>query len=270
MSDQHFASDLLNEQNQLRVRFGNVNPLVLDEDLSARAQSHADDLAIRQAKLQNSSDETVGENLYYLESDDGVYEANHIVDYWLKKSNYDLDSNEKPTRTNHFTQIVWKSSEKLGVGVSKAENGAVYVVAFYYPRGNIVNYIDENVILPLVSGSEISEHSDSSETNDSSTKKSSDEGHKEKHSRKEKKPEEKVHHLLDKILKKEDKEKTGKYSLTKTKKVFQLINERFHTNYSNMDAKNFFEKLEHFDEDGKVGYKELRRALFDLNLKLEK
>lgn len=100
MSDQqqqhNFKQNLLNEHNKLRAQYGNVKPLELDTDLSLRAQSHADSLAERRSKLENSSDETVGENLYYLESEDGSYEAEHIIDYWLRKSN--IDSKEKPKK----------------------------------------------------------------------------------------------------------------------------------------------------------------------------
>lgn len=140
-----FSRELLAEHNELREKYGNVSDLSLDADLSSKAQAHADSLAQRQCKLENSTDETVGENLYYLESDDGKYTARHIVEYWLRRSNFDHET--KPRTTNHFTQIVWKASEKLGVGVARAANGAVYVAAFYFPRGNVVNYLDENVLM---------------------------------------------------------------------------------------------------------------------------
>lgn len=140
-----FSQELLTEHNKLRERFGAVSDLELDTELSGKAQAHADSLAARQCKLENSSDETVGENLYYLESADGKYTAQHIVEYWLRRSNF--DGHTRPKTTNHFTQIVWKASKKLGVGVARAANGAVYVAAFYFPRGNVVNYLDENVLM---------------------------------------------------------------------------------------------------------------------------
>lgn len=140
-----FSLELLSEHNRLRNRYGTVGDLELDKELSKKAQAHADSLAARQCKLENSTDETVGENLYYLESEDGKYTAQHIVEYWLKRSNF--DSHTRPKTTNHFTQIVWKASKKIGVGVARAANGAVYVAAFYFPRGNVVNYLDENVLM---------------------------------------------------------------------------------------------------------------------------
>lgn len=46
----------------------------------------------------------------------------------------------------HFTQVVWKDTKELGVGV--ATNGhTVFVVGQYRPRGNITNagYFEKNV-----------------------------------------------------------------------------------------------------------------------------
>lgn len=257
MSEQNFSEELLAEHNNLRQKFGNVHLLELDPDLSNKAQKHADHLAQNKSKLQNSKDESVGENLYYFESDDGLYDAKHIVDYWIKKSKIDLNNPALPNMTSHFTQIVWKSSQKLGVGVSQANNGGIYVVAFYFPRGNVVNYIEDNVIINhrSESGNSDHEHSDCSEVKNNQAKK-------------EKRPADKVNQILEKIVKKADKEKTGKISLTKAKKVFQLINEKFGTNFTNMDAKIFFEKFDNLDEQGKVDYKEFRKALTSLGLKL--
>jgi uncharacterized protein YkwD len=108
-----FQCDLLEEHNKLRNKYGNVKPLILDDNLSKLATEHAEYLASKQSKLENSTNDLVGENLYYLHSADGSYSAKQVIDFWIKRS--DLISNLKPTKTSHFTQIVWKSSRKLGV-----------------------------------------------------------------------------------------------------------------------------------------------------------
>ena len=36
----------------------------------------------------------------------------------------------------HFTQVVWKGSEKLGCGVGCGSNNFCYVTCKYYPAGN--------------------------------------------------------------------------------------------------------------------------------------
>lgn len=49
----------------------------------------------------------------------------------------------------HFTAMVWKSTQKLGVGKAKASDGSSFVVARYFPAGNITNQGHfENNVLP--------------------------------------------------------------------------------------------------------------------------
>jgi hypothetical protein len=44
-----------------------------------------------------------------------------------------------------FSQMVWKSSKELGVGVGRTKNGKAIVVCSYYPRGNIIGQFLNNV-----------------------------------------------------------------------------------------------------------------------------
>lgn len=49
--------------------------------------------------------------------------------------------------TGHFTQVVWKSSQRLGVGIGFANNGnTAVVVANYGPPGNYLNQFAQNVV----------------------------------------------------------------------------------------------------------------------------
>ena len=50
-------------------------------------------------------------------------------------------------KTGHFTQVVWKGSQQLGVGVAFANNGRIaVVVANYSPPGNYQNRFTDNVL----------------------------------------------------------------------------------------------------------------------------
>jgi hypothetical protein len=213
---EEFDLAMLNEHNALRARFGNVKPLELDAELSELAQKHTEYLAAKQLKLENTTNDQIGENLYFLQSTEGTYTAKQVMDYWLKRS--DFNEVVKPNKTNHFTQIVWRKTLKMGVGVSKAVNGAVYVAVFYSPRGNITNYLADNVIFaqdrPVFVDSNILES-------------------------------------IDSLFKKVDRDKSGKISLTKTKELFNLINKTFNQSYKLQDAKKIFENLTNI-KDGKV------------------
>lgn len=64
---------------------------------------------------------------------------------------YDFKNPGYKSGFGHFTQIVWKSSRKLGLGVAKCQkNGgnSVYIVARYFPAGNMLRQFEQNV-LPL-------------------------------------------------------------------------------------------------------------------------
>ncbi|CAF3889267.1 unnamed protein product, partial [Didymodactylos carnosus] len=53
--------------------------------------------------------------------------------------------------TGHFTQVVWRASNRLGVGAAIANNGAwkkLYVVANYAPPGNYLGQFQQNVPRP--------------------------------------------------------------------------------------------------------------------------
>ena len=45
----------------------------------------------------------------------------------------------------HFTQVVWKGSEELGIGKATDSKGRVYVVANYRPAGNYIGNFATNV-----------------------------------------------------------------------------------------------------------------------------
>jgi len=64
-----------------------------------------------------------------------------------------------------MTQLLWKSSTKLGVGVSKNPNGMYNVVANYDPSGNVIGYFKDN--LPEIKQENIEE---AIETQNSKTK----------------------------------------------------------------------------------------------------
>jgi len=46
-----------------------------------------------------------------------------------------------------FSQIVWKSTEQLGVGISQKDN-LVGVLVLYFPAGNQIGQYIANVISP--------------------------------------------------------------------------------------------------------------------------
>uniref|UniRef100_A0A673NBK4 SCP domain-containing protein n=1 Tax=Sinocyclocheilus rhinocerous TaxID=307959 RepID=A0A673NBK4_9TELE len=70
------------------------------------------------------------------------------VDSWYSEiKDYNFNTPGHQPKTGHFTQVVWKSSTELGVGLA-TDGNTVYVVGQYKPAGNITNagYYEQNVL----------------------------------------------------------------------------------------------------------------------------
>ena len=61
---------------------------------------------------------------------------------------FDLAGSERQPGTGHFTQVVWSSSKRLGVGVA-IRGGKIIVVTNYDPPGNYNNQYRQNVFPPV-------------------------------------------------------------------------------------------------------------------------
>lgn len=75
-----------------------------------------------------------------------IIEAPFPVDLWYAESlKYDYSINEFQPEAAHFSQLVWKDTQAIGIGFSKSQTGC-YLVVNYYPAGNIDNEFEANVI----------------------------------------------------------------------------------------------------------------------------
>jgi hypothetical protein len=64
---------------------------------------------------------------------------NEIKQYNFKHGGFTME-------TGHFTQLVWKDSKNLGVGIATSRGGKTYVVAQYSPSGNMPGKFQKNVL----------------------------------------------------------------------------------------------------------------------------
>lgn len=145
-----FQTECLNAHNDYRQKHG-VPPLELSEKICEVAQKWADVLA-KKKKLIHSDTKEYGENLYFKSSpnEDTPITGEEVVEYWYKEIDaYIFAEEPKNTLAFHFTQVVWKDSKEIGVGIAK-NKGKVYVVANYSPAGNVMGNFTKNV--PPVGG----------------------------------------------------------------------------------------------------------------------
>ncbi|KAB0800348.1 hypothetical protein PPYR_06088 [Photinus pyralis] len=150
LGDRRLNIAVLNAHNRYRAQHG-VPPLTLDSRLNNFAQDWANHLAETDT-FSHRPNNPYGENLFW----SSVYKQTNqdialtAVEVWYNESQkYDYNTNDGMEGTYHFTQLIWKSSRKLGVGVAKSSKNIVYVACNYDPIGNVQGQFIENVPRPL-------------------------------------------------------------------------------------------------------------------------
>jgi len=137
--------------NKWRAKVG-AGKLSYSTELAVSAQAWADHLKqTNQCKMRHSSPEgRYGENLFWASAmiwDDGRRELQKVssadpVDSWgSEKLDYNYASNScKPGKMcGHYTQMVWKTSARVGCAMAVCEDSREQVwVCQYQPAGNIV------------------------------------------------------------------------------------------------------------------------------------
>ncbi|KAM9857794.1 Golgi-associated plant pathogenesis-related protein 1-like isoform 1-T2 [Aulostomus maculatus] len=147
MADASFQQEFLQTHNTYRQKHG-AEPMKLNSELSAAAQEWANYL-LSKAVLEHSKTSD-GENIFNMWSSAPLkLTGKEAVDSWYSEiKDYDWSNPGFSSNTGHFTQVVWKESTELGVGMA-ADNNKVFVVGQYRPAGNVnKRELYENNVLP--------------------------------------------------------------------------------------------------------------------------
>jgi len=134
--------DALNYHNYYRSLHG-VDDLQWDTGVEAQAQEWADGCRI---PLEHSSGTGNGENLAYGQG--GMHEA--IKAWYNEIIHYDYSNHGFSPGTGHFTQVIWKNTNRLGCAMGNCPNvSGGYWVCQYNPPGNYIGEFANNV-MPLL------------------------------------------------------------------------------------------------------------------------
>ncbi|EEF40270.1 pathogenesis-related protein 1B [Ricinus communis] len=132
---QDTQQDYLNAHNSARGDVG-LGPLTWDDKVASYAQHHAN-----QHKSDCSlvhSEGPYGENLAWSSGDLSGTDA---VKMWIdEKPYYDYNSNSCASGQicGHYTQVVWRSSVRLGCAKVSCNNGGTFIGCNYDPPGNYI------------------------------------------------------------------------------------------------------------------------------------
>ncbi|KAK1558321.1 hypothetical protein Q3G72_001071 [Acer saccharum] len=133
------AREFLNAHNM--VRFAKGQPPLKWDAVLARTARRWGHKRRNDCEMKHSSS-PYGENLFWGGRDH--WTPKEVVESWAKEQDYyHVQSNgcDAGQMCGHYTQIVWKSTAKIGCARQKCTDGGLLVICNYDPPGN---YINEN------------------------------------------------------------------------------------------------------------------------------
>ena len=136
----------LEEHNIIRKNY-NLKPLKINDDLCELAQRYADKCAETES-LDHCpllyKGNIIGENIK--EIDDEKIDVSKICEEWInEKMNIDDKNGKFNSIASHASQIIWRETKEVGFGFSTSPNNKTYFVAYYYPAGNIISNLKNNL-----------------------------------------------------------------------------------------------------------------------------
>ena len=137
----------LDTHNLLRAQHGSP-PLVWSDSCALTAQSYAqyliDHNLFKHGMKVDATGAPVGQNLAW--SSNRTWDPSNAVQKWYDEvSLYNFGNPKFSPSTGHFTQVVWKDTQKVGIG--KASNALrTIVVAHYSSPGNVTGKFASNVL----------------------------------------------------------------------------------------------------------------------------
>lgn len=164
-----FANECLAAMNKHRANH-QVGPLSYNSEIEKVAQRWADYIAQTGTVKHNDNctynGQELGENIAFGSSSQKTSATGQeVADMWYNEiEKYDFNRHGGPG-TGHFTQVVWKDSKEVGIGIATSRDGRWYVVADYYPPGNFNRQEAKNVFPPKDGKIPVSKRNDDSGSN---------------------------------------------------------------------------------------------------------
>ncbi len=134
------AQAVLDFHNKVRADLG-VPPLTWNAQIAAFAQQWADSLAnFNNCNIKHHSNQfNYGENIFG-GSSAKLFKGIDAANAWYQEKNkytYSKLGQGNWYETGHYTQMIWKTTTEIGLGIATCPSGGVVVVGNYSPAGNI-------------------------------------------------------------------------------------------------------------------------------------
>jgi uncharacterized protein YkwD len=149
-----FVEECLLAHNVYRSLHGSP-PLQWDPRLATSAQQWAE-ILLKQGVLFHGNLDVPGLGRYSQNvafAGGAKWPITKATSRWYSEIvDYDFRSATPVPGTGHFSCMVWRSTTHVGVGVARGSRGT-YVVASYFPAGNVLGRYQENVLASRSSSS---------------------------------------------------------------------------------------------------------------------
>lgn len=137
------AQAVLDHHNKARADVG-IPPLTWNPEVAEYAQVWADNLAknnncnLAHRQNEEQNPKGYGENLFGGSSAEMFKPIDASMAWYSEIKNYTYSKMGEGNwdKTAHYTQMIWKNTTEMGMGVASCPGGGVIVVANYNPPGN--------------------------------------------------------------------------------------------------------------------------------------
>ena len=135
----NFIYKLLKCHNELRKKY-NLPELIENLDLEIIAEIYAEEFIKNNEKYTYQpniyKNMYLGENVIVSDSKEPEEIFNKIL---MEEKNYETNDNKSFKKAGHFTQVIWKDTTDIGIGIMADEEQKKFcTVILYYPTGNVL------------------------------------------------------------------------------------------------------------------------------------
>ncbi len=128
------ARPMLAAHNDVRAKV-HLPPLKWSDQLASYAKDWGSTLLARK-KFYHRPSSPYGENLFMIKN--GRVKPGDVVAEWASESrNYSYRSNSCSSMCGHYTQLVWRNTQRVGCAVVRGSGNEIWVCN-YDPPGNVI------------------------------------------------------------------------------------------------------------------------------------
>ncbi len=146
-NQKNFIYSAFKRMNEYRRRHG-APELKLNPGLCETSKKFAEDVAQHNQIFHSAglwSDKPIGECMAIMIGKELT--GKEMVDIWYdEKDNFDFKKPDYKENSGYFSQMVWKGSKEVGIGVAEGPENKWVGIANFYPAGNSLGQYQENVL----------------------------------------------------------------------------------------------------------------------------